>query len=173
MSDQKIEFNICAGWEDQGAHLRCRWFLVWAVLDCDDLVDGASEMIAGVYAGYSGGGTFNCEEFRAETAACEVYTLWSDEEDRVSGQGIDWEANAGTGVNEVCKVAWDLFRDWIDYDEWCESDYLWLRTDKSEELGTPNDDGMVYFNSREFSWEELETIRELCSVAGLTGGPVS
>ena len=170
MSD--IKFNVCAGWEVRGSHSRCRWFVAWAVLERDDLVENASEMIAGVYAGYSGGGSFECEEFRAETGGCEVYTLWSDLWDRVSSEEIDWE-KAGAGVSEVCQASWDVFREWNDYDEWCESDCVWLRSDKVEELGAPNDDGMVYFNSREFSWEELVTIRELCSSAGLTGGPNS
>jgi len=103
MSD--IKFNVCAGWEARGSHFRCRWFVAWAVLERDDLVENASEMIAGVYAGYSGGGSFECEEFRAETGGCEVYTLWSDLWDRVSSEEIDWE-KAGAGVSEVCQASW-------------------------------------------------------------------
>ena len=165
------EVHVCAGWESSAPY-RCRWFVAWSGLDRDDLVYGASEMIAGVYAGYSGGGTFEVEEFRAETADCEVYTFWSDEKDLVSGEEIDCDPSAWKGVDAACKAAWTVFRQWMDDEEWSESHAVWLREMKLGELTASDEGDLVCYNSRDFRWDEIETIRELFSFTGLTAGPV-
>ena len=185
MGEDKINRNIdiCAGWEDQGGgHFRCRWFLAWVSFEQGETRNNHNHFLEGYYAGYSGGGSYEAETFKAEIANTQLQSLaityggeltWLvDHEDRVSSEQVDrWES---TNVDDLDKKLFHQMWMWNDNDIWCDFDSIRLKPESELELHNKliRKEDMLYFNSRNFDSDEISMIREICSLGGLTASPM-
>ena len=165
------EFKICAGWEDrQDAPAKCRWFCLWVDVPGAELRDGVDRVMAGYYTGFSGGGCFEAEKFRAEVSGTQVLSVWNGFEDRVSGREVQW-ASVGDAVEDACYRAHKVVWQWNDEDQWYDSDSVYLSESRRAEVLIDGD--MLLYNSGELTGEEVEVVRQICTLAGLTARPAA
>jgi hypothetical protein len=149
---------INAGWELKGpGRVICRWFACWKVLSQNEF--------SGTIAGYSGGGSFQVENFYAKTKNKSLSELWIDCYDRISGEEIEF-VNAGKDALAACNQATECLWQWNDENEWLESDEVKLLEGIGHELILKDD--MYYYAN-----ENNPFIRLICEESGITAGPIS
>jgi hypothetical protein len=175
MGEDKINRNIdiCAGWEDRGdGHFRCRWFLAWVSFEQGETKNNDNQVWVGYYAGYSGGGSYEVEQFKAEIANSQLQSLFVEPWDLVSSEEIDWSESINEDEKLECLKADDQLWMW---NIWKDDDSVWLKQESELELHNKliRKDDMLYFNSRNFESDEISMIREICSLGGLTAGPMN
>jgi hypothetical protein len=162
ISDQEAEgegvkkLKVNAGWEIREGRVMCRWILVW------NEIDNAS--IAGALGGYSGGGTFQLEQFYGKHSGGTLSNLLIDIEDKITGEEVDFFDAVPGDILSLCDDAQDLVMEWNDADEWGESEQLLLLEEKTEELALIDD---MYLLSQDQS-PFIKTILEL---GGITASP--
>ena len=133
-----------------------------------DCKESGGRVIAGYYAGYSGGGTFEVEKFRGEICDDELLSLWTGYEDLVEGTDINWE-EVEEAVVETCDEALKVLWQWNNEDLWCDNDSLFInelrrgRTVQNGDMLTTSSGG---WNSGDF-----RILREICALGGLTARP--
>ena len=150
-------FSVNAAWEPSDDRMRCRWFVAWQFV--------AKDQIAGAIAGYSGGETFEVEQFWAEfDAGSRIFDkCWIDCTDRVRSEDIDF-SSLTDNILAVCKDASALLWEWNDNTLWNELDCVYLRAEHKRKLVAKR--GMWRLEAPSF-----EGLNALCSHAGLTVGP--
>jgi hypothetical protein len=161
-------FEIEAGWERDGDDYRCRWCVISRPLNEDDY-----GRIAGVGAGYSGGGTFEVERFYLEIdddgeATKLIIESGHDainDPDR-EGEGIDWFSDMDEDVREAAEAAYILLLRWNDEDAWGNDDQLHLRADKLNEPELQEDDDMLRIRTDDEPYP-----RWVCDAIGLSASP--
>ena len=90
----------------------------------------------------------------------------------MSSEQVDrWES---TNVDDLDKKLFHQMWMWNDNDIWCDFDSIRLKPESELELHNKliRKDDMLYFNSRNFDSDEISMIREICSLGGLTAGPM-
>ncbi len=159
-------FKVNAGWECRpGAPARCRWFCLWKDLPDVACEDPGGLVIAGYYAGYSGGGTFEVEKFRGEICDDEVLSLWTVYEDLVEGIEINWE-EVEDAVVETCDDALKVLWHWNNEDLWCDNDSLYLNELRRGQ--TVQNGDMLTTSSEGWNSEDISILRDICTLGGLT-----
>lgn len=151
------DFKINAGWERRNDRAICRWIIVW-----QDLPEGK---IAGAIGGYSGGGSFQLEQFYAQQAAGQLIKLLIDTEDKITGDPIDFWEDAPANARSISDDAQDVIFEWNDRDEWEENDQLILLESKSWELLEEQDMLLMRRDYNSFAKDILSSI-------GITAAPV-
>jgi len=151
-------YLINAAWEERDERNICRWMVVFSLLN--------ESTIAGVLAGYSGGGSFQLEQFVAHYLDDKLTSLMIDMEDKITGGEIDFFDDVPGELLEVCDGAQDIVMEWNDQDEWENAEQLILLGYREEEL-TQKGDLLLY--------EKGDSIflREILEKAGINSAPVS
>ena len=125
-------------------------------------------IIAGYYAGYSGGGSFEVEKFRGEICDYEVLSLWTVYEDLVEGVEINWD-EVEEAVVETCGDALEVLWYWNNEDVWCDNDALYLNELRRDQ--TVQNGDMLVISSEGWNSEDISILREICTLGGLTARP--
>ena len=152
------ELKINAGWEERDGRTVCRWIVVWS--------EASEGEIAGALGGYSGGGSFQMEQFFAKHDSSELTNLMIDIEDKITGEDIDFFDDIPSDFLTICDDAQDVIMEWHDEDEWENSEQLLLLDDKIGGLDKSGD--MLLLNGGDSGFNK--TILEL---AGVTAAPIS
>ena len=152
------ELKINAGWEERDGRTVCRWIVVWS--------EASESEIAGALGGYSGGGSFQMEQFFAKHDSSELTNLMIDIEDKITGEDIDFFDDIPSDFLTICDDAQDVIMEWHDEDEWENSEQLLLLDDKIGGLDKSGD--MLLLNGGDSGFNK--TILEL---AGVTAAPIS
>lgn len=152
------EFLINAAWEKRDERNICRWMVVFQTLN--------ESTIAGVLAGYSGGGSFQLEQFVAYYSNDKLTSLMIDMEDKITGREIDFFDDVPGKLLEVCDDAQDIVMEWNDQDEWEDAEQLLLLENREEGL-TRKDDLFLYEKG------DSVFLKEILEKGGITSAPVS
>jgi hypothetical protein len=152
------EFMINAAWEIRDERNICRYMVVWKTLN--------QSSIAGVLAGYSGGGSFQLEQFVAHFSNDKLTSLMIDMEDKITGREIDFFDDVPGELLELCDDAQDIVMEWNNQDEWEDAEQLLLLENREEEL-TQKDDLLLYEKG------DSILLREILEKAGITSAPIS
>jgi hypothetical protein len=147
---------INAAWEIRSSsRYICRWFIAWMPSSDGGLI--------GAIAGYSGGGTFEVERFRAWSNNGDLNKLWIDFTDRISNEEIDFDF---LPVEEllICEEALDQLWAWNDNQVWNENDNIVL-IDKLLPRLMPQD-GLFFYQT-----STNQFLSTICKKAGLTAAP--
>lgn len=152
------ELKINAGWEERDGRSVCRWIVVWS--------EASESEIAGALGGYSGGGSFQMEQFFAKHSGSELTNLMIDMEDKITGENIDFFDDIPSDFLTICDDAQDVIMEWHDEDEWENAEQLLLLDDKIGGLYKSGD--MLLLNGGDSGFNK--TILEL---AGVTAAPIS
>lgn len=151
-------FKINAGWEkrtDGGAI--CRWIIVWQQID--------ESQIAGAIGGYSGGGTFQVEQFFAQIEDGNLSSLMIDIEDKITGKEIDFWEDVPSKMRAISDDAQDVIFDWNDREEWEDAEQLVLVADKADAL---REDGDMLLLDKDYT----PFAHDILSSVGITAVPV-
>ena len=152
------ELKINAGWEERDGRTVCRWIVVWS--------EASEGEIAGAFGGYSGGGSFQMEQFFAKHAGSELTNLMIDTEDKITGEDIDFFDDIPSNVLSICDDAQDVIMEWHDQDEWEDAEQLVLLDDKIAELDKSEE--MLLLNGGDSGFNKA-----ILELAGVTAAPVS
>jgi hypothetical protein len=148
--------KINAAWEvKSGEKLICRWFVAWQ--------ETKENTIAGVIAGFCGGGSFLVERFYGKLSHDRFTSLWIDLTDRVTGEDIEFE-DCGDEIIAITDSGLENVWEWNNNDIWCDMDEIVLINGKTPELDEEED--MLYLNQ-----DNAPFLHDLCEMAGLTAGP--
>jgi len=147
---------INCGYEARESRSVCRWMVVWEELTKDEF--------AGCVGGYSGGGSFQLEQFYAVFKGGKFERCMIDLYDKVSGAEIDFFADVPTSALSICNDAQDIFYHWNIKDKWEESEQLLLVPNPPQELLKEED--MFSYSSA-----YAEFIPQLLEWVGITARP--
>lgn len=136
-----------------------------SVVPCEESI---GRVIAGNYAGYSGGGTFEVEKFRGEIYDDELLSLWTVYEDLVNGTDINWE-EVEDAVVETCDDALKVLWQWHHEDLWCDNDSLYINELRRGHTVQHGD--MLTTSSGEWNSEDFKLLLDICALGGLTARP--
>lgn len=169
-------FDIDAGWElrgkpddeDDPERAICRWCYIYQFVDSDENDD--LQRIAGVAAGYAGGGSFQVQKFYLESANLVDVTKLSVVRD-VGGEldtPEEWY-ELDSKVQDMAHEARNVLLDkWADEGAWIGSDELLLREEMwSHDQLTKQDDMLYACTDDDDPW--TKALRESL---GLTAGRV-
>lgn len=148
--------HINAGWEKRDDRYICRWMVVWQNIDNGTLV--------GAFGGYSGGGSFQMEQFYAKHSDGLLTSLMIDMEDKVTGDDIDFFDDVPPEALSLSDDAQDIIMDWHDEDEWEEAEQLILLSDKQSGLIVDKDLLLLPESTNAF-------VAEILQLAGVTASP--
>lgn len=149
---------INAAWEVRGKKKSiCRWCVAWKSVGSDE--------IAGVVAGFSGGGAFQVERFYGKMQKGKLTALWIDYTDRITGKEIDFDKLSKKAL-AACEEGLDVIWEWNDHNEWGESDEVVLLNEKKGECVAKKD--MLYLAK-----DTVPYLRTICENAGLTAAPAA
>jgi hypothetical protein len=151
------EFKINAGWERSGDGAICRWIIVW-----QELPEG---QLAGAIGGYSGGGSFQVEQFYAKHLNGKLTNLFIDLEDKITGAAIEYWVDVPSDISQISDDAQDVIFEWNDRDEWEDSDQLILLEGKRRALREERDMLLLGLDYTSFAKDILASI-------GITAAPV-
>lgn len=151
------EFKINAGWERSGDGAICRWIIVW-----QELPEG---QLAGAIGGYSGGGSFQVEQFYAKQLNGKLTNLFIDLEDKITGAAIEYWVDVPSDISQISDDAQDVIFEWNDRDEWEDSDQLILLEGKRRALREERDMLLLGLDYTSFAKDILASI-------GITAAPV-
>jgi hypothetical protein len=148
--------KINAGWEEREGRTVCRWIIVWTKPS-----DG---VISGALGGYSGGGSFQMEQFVAKYSGNELTNLMIDRDDKITGDEIDFFDHVPRELLTICDDAQDLIMEWHDKEEWEEAEQLILLDDKAGELERIGD--MLLLDEGDSGFTRI-----ILELAGITAAP--
>ena len=151
------ELKINAGWEERDSRTVCRWIVVWS--------EASEGEIAGALGGYSGGGSFQMEQFFAKHADSKLTNLMIDIEDKITGEDIDFFDDIPSNVLTICDDAQDAIMEWHDEDEWEDAEQLLLLDDKIGELDKSGE--MLLLNGGDNGFNKF-----ILELAGVTAAPI-
>lgn len=150
---------INCGYEAKDGRSICHWMVVW-----EELSEGE---IAGCVGGYSGGGSFQLEQFYAVFRNGKFEKCMIDLYEKVSGAEIDFFEEVPTNASDICNEAQDVFYKWNVRDEWEDSEQLLLVTPPPHELVKAADDMFLY------STAYADFIPQLLEWVGVTAKPLN
>lgn len=175
-----ITYEFDAGWElrpDAVAPNRAitRWFVMYAATTIDQ------KSVAGIAAGYQGGGSFTMQRFYAEfdckhwewTPGSTTSLRFEDRmEDSITGEVYELEdrlASKNQNALHIMVNADAVFWRWHegDVDEGFQGDSLLLRPELWDHEECERDEDMIRMRSDFDPW-----VREVCEHLGLTAAPV-
>jgi len=148
---------INCGYEAKEGRSICRWMVVW-----EELNEGE---IAGCVGGYSGGGSFQLEQFYAVFKNDKFEKCMIDLYEKVSGAEIDFFEEVPANASDICNEAQDVFYKWNVRDEWEDSEQLLLAAPPPHELVKAADDMFLY------STAYADFIPQLLEWVGVTAKP--
>jgi hypothetical protein len=148
-------YSLNAGWEKREGRSICRWFCAWREL--------GDNQIAGVIAGFSGGGAFLLERFFAKVEGTELSSLWVDMTDRISGADVEF-GDLDESVRSLMDDAEDEVWAYNDRDLWDDAEQLVLLEEKKDNLTESGDMLLLSSSTAPF-------VRQICELAGLTAAP--
>ena len=148
-------YVLNAGWEKNKVKFICRWFCAYKEL--------GNKQLAGVIAGYSGGGTFQMERFYATVNGKKLASLWIDMTDKISGNEVEF-SDLDESIRLVMCGAEDELWAYTNRDLWEDAEQLVLLEDKKINLKKSGD--MLFLSSGKSLF-----IRSICELAGLTAAP--
>ena len=155
------KFSINAAWEIRDrSNLICRWFVAWQSV--------SENNIAGIVAGYTGGGSYTAESFFGTLEADQLTSLWIDYTDVIKREEIDF-AELGPNVQTACSDANKLLWRWNDNDQWSDSDRIVLKKGNRKHLEMFDEKDMLYLEMGD-GWN-APFIGAICELAGLTAAP--
>ena len=149
------KFLINAAWEKRGEQCICRWMIVWKRV--------GESSIVGVLSGYSGGGSFQLEQFVAHFSDTALRSLLIDLEDKITGEEINFFENVPSDLLEICDNAQDIVLEWNDQDEWEDAEQLILAADRKEILSQKEDLILLRTGNFVFFKGNLRESRDHCS----------
>lgn len=117
--------NYSGLWEKREGRIICRAFTAWEKL--------SETEVAGVVAGYAGGGTFIQENFYCEFPGAKPVKLIVDFTDHISGEEFSFE-DLDNNASELADQALDLLLEFHDQDSWEDAEQLIPLADKVEEM---------------------------------------
>ena len=148
-------YSLNAGWEDREGRSICRWFCAWKKV--------GDKQLAGVIAGFAGGGAFLLERFFATVDGEDLSSLWIDLTDRISGIDVEFSV-----LDEAIRSAMDDAEDEVwaynDRELWEDAEQLVLLEEAKPGL-TESGDMLL------FSTSDSSIVRSICELAGLTAAP--
>ena len=147
---------VNCGYEAKEGRSVCRWMVVWEELKAGE--------IAGCVGGYSGGGSFQLEQFYAVLNEGKFEKCMIDLCEKVSGAEIDFFEDVPANASDICNSAQDVFCEWNIRDEWEESEQLLLVSNPPHEL-VKEDDMLLY------STAYADFIPQLLEWVGITARP--
>lgn len=143
-------------WEKREGRTVCRAFAAWEKL--------SETEVAGVVAGYAGGGTFIQENFYCQFSGAKPIKLIIDFTDHISGEECSFD-DLDSSASVLADQALDLLLEFHDQDSWEDAEQLILLAGKGEEMDSVEDDllkgGVKY----------PEFLENLFEYAGLTAKP--
>ena len=148
-------YSLNAGWEKREGRSICRWFCAWKEV--------GDKKLAGVIAGFAGGGAFLLERFFATVDGNDLSSLWIDLTDRISGDDVEF-----SDLDEAIRSAMDDAEDEVwaynNRDLWEDAEQLVLLEDRKSHLAESGD--MLLLSTSDSS-----LVRSICELAGLTAAP--
>ena len=125
MHDQQ-PFTVCGIWMSSEDVFYCRRFGAWKKVSTNG--------IAGVIAGYLGGGGYTYEQFYAELSGNKLTSLRMWDRDYITDEEIKFE-ELDDSIQNVCieAVAKELWG-WCSLEQFDEYGSLWLRADRVAEV---------------------------------------
>lgn len=182
-----ITYEFDAGWElrpnaENPDRAITRWFVMYAPARKDQ------KSVAGIAAGYQGGGAFTMQRFYAkfkrkhwECKPGAITSLYFEDrmEDAITGEEYDsmeaclrfhkQNASDTKAALRIASLADNVFWRWHegDVDEGFQGDSLLLRPELWDSSECKRDDDMIRMRSDYDPW-----IREVCQRLGLIGAPV-
>lgn len=151
------DFQTNAGWEVRDGRTICRWIMVWQESD---------DSIVGCLGGYSGGGTFQLEQFLARFDSDKLSSLMIDTEDKITGDEIEFFDDVPEELLAICDDAQDHVLSWHDQEEWEDAEQLLLKEEHESSLTREGDMLLYSPNTNRF-------LREILELSGITAGPRS
>jgi hypothetical protein len=148
-------YSLNGGWEKREGRTICRWFCAWKEV--------GEKQIAGVIAGFSGGGAFQLERFFATADGDKLSSLWIDMTDRISGEDVEF-SDLDQSIRSVMDDAEDEVWSYNDRDLWEDAEQLVLLEDKESDLKRSGDMLLLSTAGAPF-------VRSICELAGLTAAP--
>ena len=148
-------YSLNAGWENREGRSICRWFCAWKEV--------GDKKLAGVIAGFAGGGAFLLERFFATVDGNELSSLWIDMTDRISGNDVefgDLDASIRSAMDDAEDEVWTF----NNRDLWEDAEQLVLLEDKKPDL-TESGDMLL------LSTADPALVGRICELAGLTAAP--
>jgi len=109
--------NYSGLWEKREGRIICRAFAAWTEL--------SDSSLAGIVAGYAGGGSFIQENFYCEFAGGTATKLIIDFTDHVSGEESSFD-DLGQSAIDASEEGLDLLLDLHDQDAWEDREQLLL-----------------------------------------------
>jgi hypothetical protein len=117
--------NYSGLWEKREGRIICRAFAAW---------DKLSETeVAGVVAGYAGGGTFIQENFYCQFTGSKPVKLIVDFTDHISGEESPFD-DLDNNASELSDQALDVLLEFHDQDSWEEAEQLLLLAHNVEDM---------------------------------------
>ena len=148
-------YSLNAGWEKREGRSICRWFCAWKEV--------GNKQLAGVIAGFAGGGAFLLERFFATVDGNDLASLWIDMTDRISGNDVEF-----SDLDEPIRSAMDDAEDEVwaynNRDLWEDAEQLVLLEDRKPDLTESGDMFLL-------STSDSALVRRFCELAGLTAAP--
>jgi len=120
-------------WEKRDGRTICRAFAAWKSISSDE--------IAGVVAGYSGGGSFLQENFYCQFSGDKPSRLIIDYTDHISGEESPFDDLDQSAI-DASEEALDLLLDLHDQDAWEDEEQL-LLLDTAELSGIQEADDLM------------------------------
>ena len=117
--------NYSGLWEKREGRTICRAFAAWEKL--------SETEVAGVVAGYAGGGTFIQENFYCEFSGATPVKLIIDFTDHISGEECSFD-DLDNNASELADQALDVLMELHDQDSWEDAEQLLLLADNAEEM---------------------------------------
>jgi hypothetical protein len=151
-----MPFKVNALWEQREGRAICRYIVAWQEVD--------ESTLAGALGGYSGGGGFQMEQFFAKHDGRCITTLMIDNEDKITGEEVEFFSDVPESVRSICDDAQDVIIGWHEQDKWEDAEQLILREDKRDLL-TPEDDMLL------FSTDNSPFLKVILGNAGITAAP--
>ncbi len=148
-------YSLNAGWEKREGRSICRWFCAWKEL--------GDNQIAGVIAGFSGGGAFLLERFFAKVEGTKLSSLWVDMTDRISGDDVEF-GDLDQSIRSLMDDAEDEVWAYNDRDLWDDAEQLVLLEEKRADLTESGD--MLFLST-----STAPFVSQICALAGLTAAP--
>ena len=148
--------NYCGLWEKRDGRTICRAFAAWTSISDDE--------VAGVIAGYSGGGSFIQENFYCQFSGDTPSRLIIDYTDHISGEEDSFDDLDEEAI-EAADNALDILLEFHDQDAWEDAEQLLLNTEAVGDL-VDSGDGLLRTTSRYPAYLE-----KLFEFAGLTAKP--
>lgn len=151
-----MTYKINAAWEKRDGRSICRYMIVWKEI--------AEDKLAGALGGYSGGGSFQMEQFFAIYNSKSLINLMIDNKDVITGQEIDFFDDVPEEFRKICDDAQDVIFEWNEQEKWEDDDQLILKLQKEQFL-RPEGDMLILAS------DKSDFLKKILSESGITSWP--